>query len=205
MSKSTPCNVHFTTPEIPMWTVLLLYPNVLNITHKLIIKIMTENHIAEHRQVLIKMVLDAWHSKLRQFDELLSELSDEQLLKEVAPGRNRGVYLLGHLTTLADSVFPLLGFEKLAPHLWQPFVHAPDKKNGELSGVNELRQEWTRVKTALTEKMAAIGSEEWFQKHASISEEDFAKELHRNKLNVVLSRVGHFSYHLGQLQFLKNR
>ncbi|HEV8084967.1 MAG TPA: hypothetical protein VGP55_17290 [Chitinophagaceae bacterium] len=41
------------------------------------------------QEVFIKMVLDAWHSKTNQFDKMLLELSDEQLLKEVSPGRNR--------------------------------------------------------------------------------------------------------------------
>ncbi|RPE07907.1 DinB family protein [Chitinophaga lutea] len=165
---------------------------------------MTGNNTAQ-QQVFVKMVHDAWHSKLGQFDKLLSELSDEQLQKEVAPGRNRGIYLLGHLTALADSIFPLLGYEKIAEHLFQPFVHTPDKQTGELPAVSELRQEWTRVKTSLAEKMAAISPEEWFQRHTSVSQEDFEKEPHRNKLNVVLSRTSHFDYHLGQLQFLKTR
>ena len=151
------------------------------------------------------MVHDAWHSKLNQFDKLLSELSDEQLQKEVAPGRNRGIYLLGHLTALADSIFPLLGHEKMAEHLFRPFVETPDKQSSGLPAVSDLRQEWTRVKTSLAEKMAAISPAEWFQRHTAVSEEDFAKEPHRNKLNVVLSRTSHFDYHLGQLQFLKNR
>jgi hypothetical protein len=159
----------------------------------------------KEQEIFVKMVLDAWNSKLGKFDQLLSELSDEQLQKEVAPGRNRGIYLLGHLTALADSIFPLLGDEKLAPHLFQPFVDTPDKQYGDLPGISELRQEWVRVKTALAEKMAAIRPDEWFQKHTSISEEDFAKEPHRNKLNVVLSRVSHVDYHLGQLQFLKTK
>jgi len=166
---------------------------------------MTENNLSKPQTVFTKMVLDAWHSKVSQFDKLLSALSDEQLMKEVAPGRNRGIYLLGHLTALADSIFPLLGHEKLAPHLWKPFVQDPDKENGDLPKVNELRQDWIKVKTMLAEKMAAISPDEWFQKHTSISEEDFAKEPHRNKLNVVLSRVSHLDYHLGQLQFLKDR
>jgi hypothetical protein len=167
--------------------------------------IMTKDNIAEQQQVFTKMVLGAWESKISQLDKLLSALSDEQLLKEVAPGRNRGIYLLGHLTALADSIFPLLGYEKLAPHLFQPFVHVPDQKNSDLPAANELRQEWTKVKTALAEKMAGISSDEWFQRHTSVSAEDFAKEPHRNKLNVVLSRVSHVDYHLGQLQFLKTK
>lgn len=165
---------------------------------------MTESNTINQQEIFIKMVLDAWYSKVNQFDKLLSELSDEQLMKEVAPGRNRGIYLLGHLTTLGDSIFPLLGFEKLTPHLWKPFVQTADKATDELPTVNELRQDWIKVKTALAEKMAGITANEWFQKHTSVSEEDFAKEPHRNKLNVVLSRVSHLDYHLGQLIFLKN-
>ncbi|HEY9533730.1 MAG TPA: DinB family protein [Mucilaginibacter sp.] len=166
---------------------------------------MTENNSSKPGEVVIKMVLDAWHSKVSQLDKLLSELSDEQLMKEVAPGRNRGIYLLGHLTVLADSILPLLGYEKLAPHLWTPFVQTPDKETTDLPSVNELRQEWMKVKTLLAEKMSAINSDEWLQKHTAISEEDFVKEPHRNKLNVVLSRVSHLDYHLGQMQFLKPR
>jgi len=163
---------------------------------------MIKNSVTQ-QEVLIKMVLDAWHSKVNQFDKLLSELSDEQLMKEVAPGRNRGIYLLGHLTALGDSIFPLLGYEKLAPHLLNTFAQTPDKESSDLPTVNELRQEWIKVKTVLEEKMAAISSDEWFEKHTAVSEEDFVKEPHRNKLNVVLSRVSHMDYHLGQLSFLK--
>jgi len=159
--------------------------------------------ISQQQEVFIKMVLDAWNAKVNQLDKLVSELSDEQLMQEVAPGRNRGIYLLGHLTALADSIFPLLGHEKLALHLFNPFVLTPDKQTGDLPPVSELRQDWTKVKTVLAEKIAAVSPDEWFQKHTAVSEEDFAKEPHRNKLNVILSRVSHVDYHLGQLQFLK--
>jgi len=165
---------------------------------------MTDNNAAQ-KQVLIKMVLDGWQSKTDQLDKLLSELSDGQLQQEVAPGRNRGFYLVGHLTSLADSIFPLLGYEKIAPHLFKPYVLTPDKENGDLPGTDSLRQEWVRVNSALAEKMAAIGPDEWFQKHTAVTAEDFAKEPHRNKLNVVLSRISHVDYHLGQMQFLKTR
>jgi hypothetical protein len=165
---------------------------------------MTETNTITQQVIFIKMVMDSWNSKVEQLDKLLSVLSDEQLLKEVSTGRNRGVYLLGHLTALADSIIPLLGYgEKIAPQLFMPFVKTADKETKDIPTVNELRQEWTKVKTGLAKKMAATPSDEWFQKHTSISEEDFVKEPHRNKLNVVLSRVGHMDYHLGQLTFLK--
>lgn len=164
---------------------------------------MTEQNVSQQQGVLIKMVLDAWHSKTSQLNKVLSELSDEQLLKEVAPGRNRGIYLVGHLTALADSIFPLLGYEKSAAHLFKPFVETPDRHTGDIPGMQDVRKDWTRVNSLLTEKMASISAGEWFQKHTAVSADDFEKEPHRNKLNVVLSRVSHVDYHLGQLQFLR--
>lgn len=163
---------------------------------------MTKN-ISQQQEVFVKMVLDAWNSKVSQLDKLLSELSDEQLMQETAPGRNRGIYLLGHLTALGDSIFPLLGDEKLAIHLFNPFVLTPDKQASDLPTVTELRQDWVKVRTALAEKFASISPGEWFQRHTAVSEDDFANEPHRNKLNVILSRVSHVDYHLGQMQFLK--
>jgi hypothetical protein len=44
---------------------------------------MTENNTITQQDIFIKMVLDAWKSKVNQLDKLLSELSNEQLLQEV--------------------------------------------------------------------------------------------------------------------------
>lgn len=46
---------------------------------------------------------------------------------------------------------------------------------------------------------------DWFAKHTAVSDEDFAKEPHRNRLNVLLSRTIHQSNHLGQLSLLKKK
>ncbi|MDQ6903782.1 MAG: DinB family protein, partial [Bacteroidota bacterium] len=57
----------------------------------------------------IKMSLDAWYNEVSRADKLINELSDDDLKREVAPGRNTGVYLLGHLAAVHDALFPLLG------------------------------------------------------------------------------------------------
>ena len=36
------------------------------------------------------------------------------------------------------------------------------------------------------------------EKHASVSDEDFAKDPLRNRFSVLLSRTTHISFHLGQ-------
>jgi len=156
------------------------------------------------KEIFIKMTLDSWNARVHQADKLLASLSDEQLQKEVAPGKNRGVYLLGHLTAVHDSMMTLLNLgEPLYPSLFKPFVESPDKAVGGIPSTAELRTYWTNVNTVLTSHFSSMSPDDWFKKHNSVSEEDFAKEPHRNRLNIVLTRTNHFSYHMGQLALLK--
>jgi hypothetical protein len=40
---------------------------------------------------------------------VISRLSDEDLKQEIAPGRNRALYIVGHVTATNDRLFALLG------------------------------------------------------------------------------------------------
>lgn len=112
--------------------------------------------------------------------------------------------MLGHLTAAHDLILPLLGFrESIFPEIKDNFIRTPDHPNERPFTVAELRQKWTAVNDDLKKHMSNLSTEEWLQKHTAISTEDFSKELHRNKLNVVLSRTNHLSYHQGQLGLLK--
>src|SRR4051812_29887918 len=137
--------------------------------------------------IFIKMVLDAWYTYIQRTDELFNSLSDEQLMKEVAPGRNRGIYLLGHLAAVHDGILSLLELGKpLYPELWQPFVESPDKEFTELPATQTLRANWKEINKDLAEKMSSVSPEGWFEKHTSVSVGDFEKEPHRNKLNIIV-------------------
>ena len=59
-------------------------------------------------EILGVTVLNSWRLVISRFNKTLSELSDEQLQQQAAPGRNRVFYLLGHLTAMHDRMFPLL-------------------------------------------------------------------------------------------------
>jgi hypothetical protein len=151
------------------------------------------------------MVLDAWHLHIKRTNDVLDNLSDEQFLLEVSHGRNRGVYLLGHLTAIHDRILPLLGLgEPLHPQLYNLFVLKADKTTAEIPDTNDLRLYWNQVNATLAEHFSKIAPETWFEKHNAVSAEDFAKEPHRNKLNLVINRTNHLSNHLGQLIFLKS-
>ncbi len=152
----------------------------------------------------IKMSLDAWDHEISKVDKLLNELSDEQLNNEVAPGRNTGVYLLGHLAAVHDALFLLLGVgEKLYPEMTDIFIKSPDKSPHTKPPVNVLRAYWQEVNKKLSDNINQFDDEQWLQKHTSVNEEDFKKEPHRNRLNVLISRTNHLAYHFGQLAFLR--
>jgi hypothetical protein len=155
-------------------------------------------------QIAIKMILDRWNGSILNVSKILNELSDEQLQKEIAPGKNRGIYLLGHLIAVHDDMLTLLGIgEKRFPELSEPFIKQADKVATQIPSATELRVMWAKHKDILQEKFAEITTEEWFTKHTAVTEEDFLKEPHRNKLNIIITRTSHLQYHTGQLVLLK--
>ncbi len=155
-------------------------------------------------ELLIKMARATWDSQLKRANDIFDNLTAEQLQREIAPGKNTGIYLFGHLIAVHDALFPLLGLgERLYPELEAPFVENPDKSGLINSTTEELRQYWMDVHSALTTKFEAFTDEQWLEKHTAISAEDFKKEPHRNRLNVLLNRANHLAYHLGQVVLLK--
>ena len=159
---------------------------------------------AMQQELFIKMVIAEWDRQNNSFNKLLSSLTDEQLLKEIAPGRNTGTYLVGHLIAVSDSMLPLLGFgERLFPQLENIFIKNPDKSGLGKPLIAELKDHLKTINAKLTEHIQSTAPAEWFKRHMAVSEEDFAKEPHRNKLNIIINRAGHMSYHLGQLILLQ--
>jgi hypothetical protein len=155
--------------------------------------------------LMVKMILSAWNIQVSRADKLLEALSDEQLLQEIAPGRNRGYYILGHLTGIHDMMVELLDLgQRKYPLLENQFVSNPDKADIPRPPMDELRNCWKEVSERIDRLFGRVKAEQWFQKHRSISEADFEKEPHRNKLSVVITRTNHLAYHLGQLVLLKS-
>ncbi len=152
------------------------------------------------------MALSAWDTYNARVTKLIDALSDEQLAAETAPGRNTGIYLFGHLVAVSDGLFPILGFgERLYPELDKIFVDNPDKSGFEMPSINSLKEYWKKVNDKLTDHIIRVPEDEWFTRHTKVSEADFANEPHRNKLNILINRTNHTSYHLGQLIYLAKK
>src|SRR6266404_6128703 len=82
----------------------------------------------ENEGSYVALGLKMWKTQIGRADKLFGSLSFEDVLREIAPGRNRLLYLWGHLTATHDAMLPLLGLgERLHPEFDAAFISTPDK------------------------------------------------------------------------------
>ena len=156
------------------------------------------------KTVTVKLALHAWNTQLDRVTKFINEIQDDQLMKEIAPGKNRGIYLVGHLAAIHDVLPEILGIGKRAnPELQAIFVQAPDKTVDKIPSMGELRQIWTNVHDRLQKEFEKMPADSWFARHESMTDADFEKDPARNKLSVLVNRTGHAAYHFGQMRLLK--
>lgn len=147
----------------------------------------------------IAAALKAWSTQIERADKLFGGLSTDEVLREIAPGRNRFLYLWGHLTAIHDAMLPLLGFgSRLHPEFDAAFVANPDQSQSSVPSHQQVGQAWRDVNRELFNGFEKLSPSEWLAKHTAVSEQDFAKDPSRNRLTVLLGRTNHLAYHLGQ-------
>ena len=143
--------------------------------------------------------LKVWTAQIERADKLFGRLSSEEVLREIAPGRNRLLYLWGHLTAIHDAMLPLIALgERLHPEFDVAFVSNPDKSQAAIPSHEQVRRAWKTVNGELSKGVEIMSWSDWAQRHSAVSEEDFAKDPSRNRFAILLSRTNHLSYHLGQ-------
>jgi hypothetical protein len=154
--------------------------------------------------LFVATALKSWEGWIGRASKFFDSLPDEQMLTEIAPGKNRPVYLLGHLIAVNDAMIPQLRLgEAHYEALREPFLVQSDSSTADLPPIAELRQNWKDLNLRLAGLFERLTPAEWLERHATVSEEDFAREPHRNRLAILLSRTNHASYHLGQLMLAK--
>jgi hypothetical protein len=150
-------------------------------------------------QSVVASAVQAWTMNIDRADKLFSGLSDEKMLTEIAPGKNRLVYLWGHLIAVHDAMLPLLGLgERLHPELDAAFLTGADRAVADLPSAADLKRHWDEVNGRLLAGFRRFTASDWADKHTVVSAEDFAANPLRNRFAVLLSRTGHVAYHLGQ-------
>jgi hypothetical protein len=150
-------------------------------------------------QTLIANAVLAWKQNIDRADKFFSRLTDEQVLQEIAPGKNRLIYLFGHLVAVHDAMRPLFGLgPRLHPELEAMFLTGADRSVAEIPSRADIKRMWDEVNASVLDGISAFTAADWTQKHSVVSDADFAANPLRNRLAILLSRTSHVGYHMGQ-------
>jgi len=149
-------------------------------------------------ELFVKMVLLSWQGNQKSINKKIESLTEEEMNTPIIPGKNTPAWIIGHLAAVNDNMATLL---ELGPKLKPEYEKAFIRPDGTVQppALSEILKYWNDSNAYVNEKMEALSTADWFGKHTAVSAEDFAKEPHRNKLNVLISRTNHLSHHLGQL------
>ena len=113
---------------------------------------------------LIDSALRGWKFNVERADKLFGDLSAKQLEQEVAPGRNRLIYLWGHLAAVNDRLLPLLGIgERLHPEFDGMFISNPDKSVPLSVSERSLKTAWQEINKKLWEGFSKFSNSDWAQ------------------------------------------
>jgi hypothetical protein len=154
-----------------------------------------------NEEIYAAVAVSSWKQSIERLDKMFASVRDEDMNQQIAPGRNRLYYLLGHLTAVHDRMLPLLGLgERLHPELDATFIDSPDKASDNKIPPAALRNAWKEVNNNLTSAFESLKPAQWLERHTSVSEQDFAKEPLRNRLAVLQSRTNHAAFHAGQVR-----
>lgn len=155
-------------------------------------------------EIFIGIAMKAWEIQIERATKFFNSLDDDAFQKEIAPGKNRVVYLLGHLIAVNDGMIALFSLgNRSHADLDDVFVKNPDRSPLPTPDVATLKKYWEESNEQLASLFASMTPEQWFGKHTSMTDEDLIKEPTRNKLSVLLNRTNHVAYHLGQLRLVK--
>ncbi len=151
-------------------------------------------------QLMVQSAIGNWTRTIQRVSSTFKVLPEAKFYETVAPGRNRLIYLLGHLTASNDGMLPLLGFgPRLYPAFEETFLHRPDRSVDPLPSPAELLRCWVEVTNRLQDHFTSLTPSEWVQRHQAMTDEDYVKDPGRNRFAVLLNRTSHASFHLGQI------
>src|SRR5260370_20841788 len=84
--------------------------------------------IMTNDELYLAVALNGWKGNIERADKMFSGLSDQDVLREIAPGKNRLIYLWRHLTLTHDTMLPLFSIaRRLHPEFDIEIISNPDK------------------------------------------------------------------------------
>lgn len=158
----------------------------------------------DQQQLFVKMGLASWNLQIARAEKIFNAYTDAEFYEPVAPGKNRIIYLYGHLAAYHDALKETLGLGKRTRYdLYTVFLQNSDNKDATIPSLNELKEYWKTVHNELTELFVNLPAGEWFKRHNAMTDDDFEKDPSRNRLSVLLNRANHVAYHIGQVNLVK--
>src|ERR1700678_949264 len=107
-------------------------------------------------EALVQTAISSWEQVIKRIGTLCLSCSEEQLLVEIAPGKNRISYLWGHLTAADDAMFSVLRLgERLHPELDAVFIAQPER-SVPLPRSTEIAKCWEDVHTQLLSRFKTL-------------------------------------------------
>lgn len=151
----------------------------------------------------LDICLIQWNTYNTRMQKVFDTITEDNYNKPIVPGGNTPSWLLGHLADTDDKLLELFGIgDRLFPELSKIYHHERGQNQSGHLTKSELQSQWKAITTKLDKAFNNWSEAEWHSRHSAVNEEDFKKEPHRNKLNVMLSRVAHKASHLGQIAML---
>lgn len=147
-----------------------------------------------------------WNTYNTRMQKAFDELDGTEFQVPVAEGFNSPSWILGHLVDTDDMLLEVLGIRaRIYPDLSRIYHHERGSNQTGHLAKSELMSRWKVILAELERSFKSWTESEWLSKHAVVSEQDFQREPHRNRLNVMLTRVAHKASHLGQIAMMKKR
>lgn len=151
--------------------------------------------------------MDNPRSKLiaRQYEECigwanwkLNSLSDKDLEKETAPGKNTGIWLFGHLITCEDDFALFMGKGGITyPEYQKMFGEGTKPLPAEnYPSVSEMRAKWKEMLAKNKKIYDELKDEEFDEPHAELKDEN---DPCKTKEDIMIHWQVHLMYHVGQI------
>jgi hypothetical protein len=161
-----------------------------------------------------------WKISAGWISNIIKSLSDDELKMEIIPGKNHGVWLLGHLIESEDDLSKFLGkAPMLFPHYEEIFGQGSKLKPAdEYPPVSQLREEWAKVIEKNNNLILSVTDEEWNEPHCldsgltanndagdTESRQAGPDDFFQTKGRCIMIWILHQMYHAGQLAMILSK
>ncbi len=139
-------------------------------------------------------------------EHVLRSLSDDDLRHNISPGRNHGIWILGHVVWSQDHLAQYLGQGGFSyPDLVPLFASGTELRGLEhYPSAAELRALWPLICAKNAAIIADLSDDQLDDYHAMI-EGDPEQDYFKTKENCIINWTLHELYHFGQLAMLAGR